>query len=108
MGSSEECAKLSELRVRDPFILADPDTRTYYLCTSLYPSEERQRPGVGLYTSSDLVAWQGPFAIFDTPDDFWAQGIIWAPELHRYQDRYYLFLTFNTDKPLPESAARLL
>ncbi|MFN2230859.1 MAG: glycoside hydrolase family 3 C-terminal domain-containing protein, partial [Anaerolineae bacterium] len=98
--------KLSDVRVRDPCILPDPDTQTYYLCVALRPSEGHPRHGVGVYSSKDLETWQGPTTAFETPADFWAQGAIWAPELHRYRDRYYLFLTFNTDEPLPESATR--
>jgi beta-glucosidase len=106
MTNAHETYKLAHLRVRDPFILPDPDTQTYYLCVSLRPSEGRPRHGVGVYTSKDLETWAGPTTIFEIPVDFWAQGSIWAPELHRYQGKYYLLLTFNADKPLPESATR--
>ncbi len=95
---------LADVRIRDPFVLPDPDTQTYYLVTALPPGEGRARPGVGVYTSKDLATWEGPTPIFETPADFWAQGPIWAPEMHRYEGKYYLFLTFNTDLPLPESA----
>ena len=66
--SHQEMLKLSALRVRDPFILADPDTQTYYLCTSLYPNEKRQRSGVGVYTSHDLERWEGPITVFEMPE----------------------------------------
>ncbi len=96
---------LAELRIRDPFILPDPDTQTYYLCTSLRPSEDSPRHGVGVYTSKDLATWEGPTTVFETPPDFWAQGPIWAPEMHAYRGRYYLFLTFSTDELLGEAKA---
>ncbi|MGC9346781.1 MAG: glycoside hydrolase family 43 protein, partial [Anaerolineae bacterium] len=106
MTRTLETHELSDLRVRDPFILPDPATRTYYLCVAMRTSETHPRPGVGVYTSKDLQTWEGPNVVFTTPTGFWAQGAIWAPELHRYQDNTYLFLTFNTAKPLPASAAR--
>jgi len=94
--------KLSNVRIRDPFILADKATKTYYLCVSLRVSEGRRHHGVGVYTSKDLENWQGPFTVFEVPKDFWAQEGIWAPELHAYKGKYYLFLTFNTDDKFPE------
>ncbi|MCU0519759.1 MAG: glycoside hydrolase family 3 C-terminal domain-containing protein [Anaerolineae bacterium] len=81
-------------RIRDPFVLADPATRTYYLCTSLGKA-------VGVYTSKDLETWQGPTTVYEIPPGFWAQRGIWAPEMHAYQDRFYLFLTCSTDDRLP-------
>jgi beta-glucosidase len=94
---------LAELRVRDPYILPDAATQTYYLCTALHPSAEHPRPAVGVYTSKDLMTWEGPLTVFETPPGFWAQGAIWAPEMHAYQGRFYLFLTFSTDDPLAEA-----
>jgi hypothetical protein len=94
--------RLSDIRVRDPFILPDPATQTYYLCVALRPSEGHPRPGVGVYTSPDLETWQGPHTVFEIPEGFWAQAGIWAPELHAYREKFYLFLTFNTTDPFLE------
>lgn len=84
--------KLADVRMRDACVLADPVTQTYYIVSSAFR-------GVRAYTSKDLITWEGPHMIFTTPPDFWP-GIdirnIWAPELHRYKDKYYLFLTFDT------------
>ncbi len=101
LTSQEHTHKLSDLRVRDPFILPDAAAQTYYLCVPLRLSEGQSRAGVGVYTSRDLDVWHGPTPVFETPEDFWAQGGIWAPEMHAYQGAYYLFLTFNSDEPLP-------
>jgi hypothetical protein len=60
MTEPRETYKLMDLRVRDPFILPDPDTQTYYLCAALRPSEGHPRHGVGVYSSKDLETWQGP------------------------------------------------
>ena len=84
--------------LRDVCILPDPATHTYYM---IGPG----RNSVRMYTSKDLKLWQGPKTIFRTPDDIWGDirviGI-WAPEMHRYKDKYYLFLTFNTRHEFPE------
>ncbi len=103
MTDMEKTYTLADLRIRDPFIVPDEATQTYYLVASL-PAGPEGRPAVGLYSSRDLETWTGPTIVFETPADFWAQGPIWAPELHRYAGKYYLFVTFNTDDPLPEGA----
>ncbi len=103
MTDKNQTYALADLRIRDPFIVPDEATQTYYLVASL-PAGQEGRPAVGLYASRDLETWTGPTIVFETPADFWAQGPIWAPELHRYNGKYYLFLTFNTSDPLPEGA----
>ncbi len=84
--------KLADIRMRDPCILADPKSKTYYMIGSA-------RRSVRAYTSTDLATWQGPQTIFDPPTDIWGDipvvGI-WAPEMHAYKGKYYLFLTFDT------------
>ena len=93
--------RLADIRVRDPFILADPPTKLYYLVTSM------QRPpgaakGISVFTSKDLENWAGPVSVFDVPPDCWAHGEIWAPEMHAYHGKYYLFTTFNADVAISE------
>ena len=90
---------LSELRIRDPFILPDEATGTYIL-TGTIDRPEGSRPGVSILTSRDLVTWEGPTSIFDVPDDFWGGTLVWAPELHAYHGKYYLFVTFTSDEKL--------
>jgi beta-xylosidase len=57
------------------------------------------RRGVRIYTSKDLSTWEGPKVIYEPAQDVWgdiAVNSIWAPEMHLYKGRYYLFLTFDT------------
>ena len=95
---SNEIVHLSEIRMRDVYILPDTATRTYYMIGMGWNS-------VRSYTSKDLKTWQGPKTIFRTPENIWGDirvvGI-WAPELHCYKGKYYLFLTFNTRNEFPE------
>jgi len=89
---------LGKIRMRDVCILADHKSQTYYM---IGPAGR----GVRAYTSKDLVNWAGPEVIFRAPDDIW--GIIpivsiWAPEMHAYKGRYYLFLTFDTRNKFAE------
>ena len=90
--------KLQDIRMRDPCILADPNSKTYYMIGS-------SRRSVRAYISTDLANWRGPVTIFTPPADIWGDIAvvgIWAPELHAYRGKYYLFLTFDTRHPFPE------
>jgi arabinan endo-1,5-alpha-L-arabinosidase len=89
---ANEIVRLSEIYMRDVCILPDSSTQTYYMVVPGFNS-------VRMYTSKDLKMWQGQKTIFRTPEDIWGDihvvGI-WAPEMHKYRDKYYLLLTFNT------------
>jgi beta-xylosidase len=90
--------KLADIRMRDVCILPDQATKTYYM---VGPGGRSVRQ----YTSKDLATWEGPKTIYTTPTNVWGDirvNGIWAPELHAYKGRYYLFLTFNTQHQLPE------
>jgi arabinan endo-1,5-alpha-L-arabinosidase len=63
------------------------------------------RRSVRVYTSPDLANWQGPQTIFTPDPNIWGDVRvigIWAPELHAYKGKYYLFLTFDTRNRFPE------
>lgn len=87
---------LDDIQIRDPFILSDSTNSTYYL----YGSTDKNvwsGPGTGFdtYRSKDLIYWEGPFAAFRPPLAFWSRGMYWAPEVHEYQDHWYMFATFT-------------
>ena len=100
----EGAMTLQEIRIRDPFILADKNTKTYYMYAQMgnLRNVTHRKRGVEAYTSKDLQYWYGPQPVFVMPDDFWGREAVWAPEVHKYNGRYYLFVTFTSDKPLPE------
>lgn len=99
--------KLADVRMRDVCILVDQKNKTYYAISSgsAPPKDGFRNAAVRAFTSKDLVTWEGPHIIFQTPNDLWAdvniRGI-WAPEMHLYKGKYYLFLTFDTDALLSE------
>lgn len=94
--ASAESFKLNELVASDPFIYADAKSRIYYMVKQA-PTEIGERGGVEFYKSRNLVDWEGPVRVLDLPEDNWINGKIWAPELHRYKGKYYLFATINSD-----------
>ena len=84
-----------EVSVGDPFIYADASSETYYL----YRSSSAHAPlgGVEMLKSRDLQTWDGPYQVMDVPKDNWITGTIWAPEVHKWRGKYYLFATVTSD-----------
>jgi hypothetical protein len=98
----------SEIRIRDPYVVPDPSTQMYYVYSSTQVTEEGPpvRRAVGVYRTPDLDVWEGPVPVFSVPGRFWAQGHVWAPEVHRYRDKWYLFVTFTSLDTLPTPPGR--
>jgi hypothetical protein len=96
--------RLPNIPARDASMLADADSRTYYLYVSGDDSD-----GVMVYKSKDLANWVGPSSAFKVPDGSWAnpaQGVR-DPRVYAYRGKYYLFATLcNSDRIIarpPES-----
>lgn len=90
--------KLNEIQMRDPFVLRhDPEGR-YYLYGSTDPDIWKGK-GIGfdVYCSRDLEHWEGPYPAFRPDADFWSDRNYWAPEVHAYRGRYYMFATFKAE-----------
>ena len=92
--------QLNEIHFRDPFILAVPEHGRHYLIgTPSYRTESGavSGPGSGLdvFCSADLQTWEGPKTVFEPPAGFWGTRDFWAPELHRYQGRFYILCSFK-------------
>ena len=106
----KEGLKLEDISLHDPWILADQPSRTYYLYTSSGASfSSDHHSGVITYKSKDLKSWSGPYLVFEVPNGSWAdpEAGVWAPEVHTYNGRYYLFATLNNyRKPLPSTGSK--
>ena len=98
----------SEIRVRDPFVLADPETKTYYLYSSTTHGMDASEPrkSVVVYRSADLERWSAPVTVAEFPPGHWGRETVWAPEVHRYKGRYYLFVTLTSTDTLPTPPGR--
>ncbi|WP_260928071.1 glycoside hydrolase family 43 protein [Novosphingobium sp. 9] len=95
--------RLPDMPLHDPWIVADKASGTYYLYTSnIAKMSGDPRLGIMVYTSRDLAHWTRPRVVFALPKDSWANEGAWAPEVHRWKGRWYLFATFYNDaKTLP-------
>ncbi len=88
---------LGDIHMRDPFVLPHEDGWYY-----LYGSTDENiwsgpATGFDAYRSKDLAAWEGPFPAFRPQPGFWSDTNYWAPEVHRYRGKYYMFATFKAE-----------
>ena len=84
--------KLSEIHIRDPFIL--PFEGKYYLFGSPGKYAWQGAEGFWCHISEDLKNWSELIKCFDIPEGFWATDNFWAPEVHYYNGRFYMFASF--------------
>lgn len=80
--------KTEDIRIRDPFILAD--NGYYYLYGTIGEPEARE---LYVHKSRDLENWEDPTVIYTLSDSSWAKGQLWAPEVHKYREKFYLFVS---------------
>lgn len=86
---------IDDINIRDPFILNDGN-RYYMYCTKdTLDANGCIRGGVVVYTSTNLKEWKGPSRVLTIPDSNALKGSVWAPEVHKYKGRYYLFCHNN-------------
>lgn len=90
--------KKEEIRIRDPFVL--PYEGKYYMYgVGMYSDDTMSRENADrqilCYISADLDNWSEAIVCFEAPLDFWARKKeYWAPEVHCYKDKFYMFVTF--------------
>lgn len=87
--------KANEINVRDPFVVYDADT--YYLYGTRAKDFGSYVGGMDVYVSSDLENWSAPIECFNSEAYGLNRKVNWAPEVHKYRDRYYMFATFTRE-----------
>lgn len=89
---------LNEINIRDPFIV--PYEGKYYMYGTrgkgCWASEKIDGMGFDVYISEDLELWSEPKAVFEASDDFWGTHNFWAPEVHYYNGKFYMFASFKS------------
>lgn len=90
--------KLTDIHMRDPFVLPVQEKKTYYLfgTTDADPWKARGT-GFDVYASTDLVDWNGPGRAFSPEAGFWAETNFWAPEVHEFNGGWYMFASFKSE-----------
>ena len=90
---------IEEINIRDPFILTDSVKGIYYMYRTAdsIMADGKVRGGVEVFKSRDLKNWDGPTQVMRIPADNGLTGTVWAPEVHRYNGKYYLFATINSN-----------
>ena len=88
-GADSEALHPVQFAIRDPFVLAE--NGKYYL----YESKAwNGGTGVNVFVSDDLKAWQPKVPVM-TLDPSLKVTAVWAPEVHKYRGRYWLFVTLS-------------
>lgn len=96
---ADDTMTLPGMHLHDPFIVTDTASQTYWLFTKNHPAFSG-RPAIGVmaYRSRDLQHWRRAQLVFELPADSWAHDGCWAPEVHRWRGRWYLFVTVHNER----------
>ncbi len=87
--------KFCDINIRDPFVLVDDGK--YYLYGTRGETAWTSASGLDVYVSSDLENWSEPIECFAVPENFWADKEVWAPEVHKFNEKFYMFVSFRAE-----------
>lgn len=85
--------KNNEINIRDPFILKNAGK--YYMYGTRAANFGNKTGGFDVYVGDDLENWSEPKAVFFSDRFGLNTGANWAPEVHKYNGKYYMFATFK-------------
>ena len=94
---------IRDVHISDPFIYADPVTKHYFTYVQFadygrFPELKPERGVFYVLESEDLIHWTRPAVCFRREESGFEPDLdYWAPELHFWQGRYYLFSTFRAE-----------
>ncbi|NJY62119.1 family 43 glycosylhydrolase [Salinimicrobium sp. CDJ15-81-2] len=78
-----------DVKFGDPYILNDGNGMFY-----MYGTGGGATDGFATYSSSDLVNWKFEGQVYTgNTEDSWAVGAFWAPEVYKFDDKYYMFFS---------------
>ena len=84
-----------DIHIRDPFVIFE--NGRYYMYGTRGKNYGIRVGGFDVYESSDLVCWSGPRQCFDSAKFNMNTGANWAPEVHKYNGKYYMLASFPTE-----------
>lgn len=85
--------KRSEINIRDPFVLVHGGK--YYLYGTRGETCWGPATGFDVYVGEDLENWSDPIPCFENDGTFWADRNYWAPEVHEWKGKFYMFASFK-------------
>jgi hypothetical protein len=70
-----------------------------YSSTAQIEKLKHEKLGVAVYKTRDLENFEEPVMVMDISqlEGFWADRDVWAPEVHKYGESYYLFVTLKSE-----------
>lgn len=91
--------KRENIYIRDPFVVPVYEEKKYYLfgTTDINCWNNEKATGFDYYITSDLENFEGPFVAFRPDKSFIWDKNFWAPEIHEYNGKFYMFATFIAD-----------
>ena len=90
--------KCDDINIRDPFILNE--NGRFYLYGTRAAHFGTHTGGFDVYISDDLVNWSEPKECFNSDEFKLNTEVNWAPEVHKYNDSYYMLATFTKENGL--------
>lgn len=90
--------KQNDINIRDPFVIKEGDT--YYLYGTRAKDFGKKVSGFDVYTSKDLINFSEPKVCFNSEKWNMNREVNWAPEVHKYNNSYYMFATFTKENGL--------
>ena len=85
--------KNSDINIRDPFVLRE--NGKYYMYGTRAADFGVSTGGFDVYVGEDLENWSEPKQVFFSEKYGLNDDANWAPEVHKYNGRYYMFATFR-------------
>ena len=87
--------KTNEIQIRDPFILTHDGY--YYLYGTTDKNAWTGGSGFEAYKGTDLENWESLGNVFDRPQGYWGKVNFWAPEVHEYKGKFFMFASFKDE-----------
>lgn len=84
--------KNKDIHIRDPFVLVHDGK--YYMYGTRGANFGQGTGGVDVYIGTDLENWSEPIQVFDSVKYDLNKQANWAPEVHKFGDKYYMLATF--------------
>lgn len=90
--------RADQINIRDPFVLCE--NGKYYMYGTRAADFGKKTGGFDVYVSQNLKEWSSPAVCFDSPRFGLNREVNWAPEVHRFNGKYYMFASFTRKNEL--------